>query len=120
MNTIFQTVFTRVGDNARESLIENMMITFREGAPADIEAFCFIHRHGEMNGEVSAGSTLRLADAEYPITAVGNVATQNLRELGHITIRFDGAAQAEFPGTIHVEGATPKDIPVGSTLTILA
>jgi PTS system glucitol/sorbitol-specific IIA component len=48
------------------------------------------------------------------------VAAQNLRELGHITIRFDGAAQAEYPGTIHVAGSTPADIPVGSALTILA
>lgn len=31
------------------------------------------------------------------MTAVGEVAEQNLRELGHITLRFDGHRQAEFP-----------------------
>jgi hypothetical protein len=31
------------------------------------------------------------------VTAVGDVAEQNLRELGHITLRFDGQPQAEFP-----------------------
>ncbi len=31
------------------------------------------------------------------MTAVGEVAEQNLRELGHITLRFDGHREAEFP-----------------------
>jgi hypothetical protein len=31
------------------------------------------------------------------VTAVGDVAEQNLRELGHITLRFDGHREAEFP-----------------------
>ncbi|PYB01951.1 PTS glucitol/sorbitol transporter subunit IIA, partial [Serratia marcescens] len=53
-------------------------------------------------------------------TAVGSVATQNLRELGHITVRFDGEAEAEFPGSIHVSGPTPTDIPLGSTLSFIA
>ncbi|WJV53828.1 PTS glucitol/sorbitol transporter subunit IIA [Pectobacteriaceae bacterium CE90] len=119
MKTIYQTIFTRVGDNARESLVENMMITFREGAPEDIEAFCFLHRHGDTQGELHAGGQLVLADTVYPITAVGDVAAQNLRELGHITIRFDGATQAEFPGSIHVAGTIPTDITVGSNLIIL-
>lgn len=120
MTIIYQTTFTRIGDYARDSLAENMAITFREGAPADIESFCFIHRPGDIHGELRPGETLELAGARFPITAVGAVAAQNLRELGHITIRFDGAAQAEYPGTIHVAGSTPADIPVGSALTILA
>ncbi|WP_410015711.1 PTS glucitol/sorbitol transporter subunit IIA [Sodalis sp. C49] len=120
MQTIYQTTFTRVGENARESLADNMLITFREGAPEDIEAYCFIHRHGDMQGELRAGETLTLANEAFPITAVGDVATSNLRELGHITIRFDGAGQAEYPGTVHVAGPTPADIPVGSVLAILS
>ncbi|WP_413723866.1 PTS glucitol/sorbitol transporter subunit IIA [Sodalis sp. RH16] len=120
MNIIYQTTFTRIGDYARDSLAENMVITFREGAPEDIESFCFIHRPGESNGDLQSGATLQLAGTRFPITAVGSVAAQNLRELGHITIRFDGAGQAEYPGTVHVSGAAPADIPVGSTLMILA
>ncbi|EHD23493.1 MULTISPECIES: PTS glucitol/sorbitol transporter subunit IIA [Brenneria] len=120
MNTVFQTIFTRIGDNAAEALTEDMMITFREGAPEDIESFCFIHQHGDLHGELRAGDTLMLSDRAYPITAVGSVATQNLRELGHITIRFDGAAEAEFPGSLHVAGKPPTDIQVGGKLTIFS
>jgi PTS system glucitol/sorbitol-specific IIA component len=120
MSTVYHTTFTRIGDCARESLAENMMITFREGAPEDVESFCFIHHHGTTQGEVQAGGTLTLASHNFPITAVGEVVTQNLRDLGHITIRFDGAEQAEFPGSIHVIGPIPTDIVAGSQFTIQA
>ncbi|ATA21144.1 MAG: PTS glucitol/sorbitol transporter subunit IIA [Gibbsiella quercinecans] len=120
MNTIFQTTITHIGGCARDALQDDMLITFREGAPADIEAFCFIHQHGNTTGELQVGGVMELAERRYPITAVGSVATQNLRELGHVTVRFDGEALAEFPGSIHVSGPTPADIPLGSTLKFIA
>jgi len=120
MNTIFQTTITQIGDSARDALLDDMLITFREGAPADIEEFCFIHRHGNTLGELQTGGWMELAEQRYPITAVGEVASPNLRDLGHLTVRFDGENQAEFPGSIHVAGTTPVDIPLGSTLKFIA
>lgn len=120
MNTIFKTTITHIGGCAREALLDDMLITFREGAPADIEEFCFIHQHGNTAGELQVGGVMELGENRYPITAVGDVATLNLRELGHVTVRFDGDTQAEFPGSIHVAGATPTDIPLGSTLKFTA
>ncbi|WP_431225444.1 PTS glucitol/sorbitol transporter subunit IIA [Serratia sp. L9] len=120
MNTIFKTTITHIGGCAREALLDDMLITFREGAPADIEEFCFIHQHGNTAGELQVGGVMELGENRYPITAVGDVATLNLRELGHVTVRFDGDTQAEFPGSIHVAGVTPADIPLGSTLKFIA
>ncbi len=120
MQTIYQTTITRVGENARDALEDNMMITFREGAPADIEAFCFIHSHGALSADLMPGCTLELGGHCYPVTAVGDVAGQNLRELGHITLRFDGHAQAEYPGCVHVSGPVPDDIAAGSTMKFIA
>ena len=97
MHTIFHTTITQIGGCARDALLDNMLITFREGAPADIEEFCFIHRHGTTAGELQVGGVMELAQHRYAITAVGSVATQNLRELGHITVRFDGEAEADSP-----------------------
>ena len=92
MTVIYQTTITRIGQSAADALSDQMLITFREGAPADIEEFCFIHCHGELHGALKAGSQLELGDTRYAVTAVGDVAEQNLRELGHITLRFDGRA----------------------------
>jgi glucitol/sorbitol PTS system EIIA component len=120
MSVIYQTTITRIGQSAAEALNDQMLITFREGAPADIEAFCFIHCHGELQGELKAGSQLELGERRYAVTAVGAVAEQNLRELGHITLRFDGQLRAEYPGTVHVDGPAPQAIIPGCILTFVA
>lgn len=114
MSVIYQTTIVEIGDSASDALLDNMMITFKQGAPADIVEFCFIHNHSESCGELIVGSQLQIGDASYPVTAVGDVATQNLRELGHVTIRFDGASEAEFPGTVHINGTTPQEITAGT------
>lgn len=120
MTVIYQTTIIRIGQSAPDALDDNMLITFREGAPADIEEFCFIHCHGELNGELKPGSQLELGEMHYAVTAVGDVAGQNLRELGHITLRFDGQSQAEYPGMVHVDGPVPQAIVPGCTVKFVA
>ena len=120
MTVIYQTTITRIGQSAADALCDQMLITFREGAPADIEEFCFIHCHRVLNGSLQAGIRFELGQHHYPVTAVGSVAEQNLRELGHITLRFDGLSEAEFPGTVHIAGPVPDDIVPGCILKFVA
>ncbi|VYT98140.1 PTS glucitol/sorbitol transporter subunit IIA [Metakosakonia massiliensis] len=120
MSVIYQTTITDIGACAQEALSDRMLITFREGAPADVAEFCFIHCHGELNGSLAAGAQFELDGHPYPVTAVGEVAEENLRELGHITLRFDGQTQAEYPGTVHVAGNVPEGIRPGCTLKFVA
>ncbi len=107
MTVIYQTTITRIGASAIDALSDQMLITFREGAPADLEEYCFIHCHGELKGALHPGLQFSLGQHRYPVTAVGSVAEDNLRELGHVTLRFDGLNEAEFPGTVHVAGPVP-------------
>jgi PTS system D-sorbitol-specific IIA component, Gut family (TC 4.A.4.1.1) len=116
MTVIYQTTITRTRPERRRGPERQDADTFREGAPADIEEFCFIHCHGELKGELKVGNQLELCDMHYAVTAVGDVAEQNLRELGHITLRFDGQSQAEYPGTVHVAGPVPQAVIPGCTL----
>lgn len=116
MTVIYQTTITRIGASATDALSDQMLITFREGAPADLEEYCFIHCHGELKGALHPGLQFTLGQHRYPVTAVGSVAEDNLRELGHVTLRFDGLSEAEFPGTVHVAGPVPDDIAPGSVL----
>ena len=104
MTVIYQTTITRIGASAIDALSDQMLITFREGAPADLEEYCH------------PGLQFSLGQHRYPVTAVGSVAEDNLRELGHVTLRFDGLNEAEFPGTVHVAGPVPDDIAPGSVL----
>ena len=120
MTVIYQTTITAIGESAPEALSDNMLITFREGAPADVAEFCFIHNHGPLCGALLPGAQFTLGEKHYPVTAVGEVAEQNLRELGHITLRFDGQTQAEFPGTVHVAGPVPDAVAPGCNLKFVA
>lgn len=55
MTVIYQTTITHIGACATMALEEQMLITFREGAPADIEEYCFIHNHGKLAGTLQPG-----------------------------------------------------------------
>nr|VUD35293.1 PTS system protein [Raoultella sp. NCTC 9187] len=63
MTVIYQTTITHIGASATMALEEQMLITFREGAPADIEEYCFIHNHGELVGALAPGAELQLGIA---------------------------------------------------------
>nr|CAA74943.1 sorbitol phosphotransferase enzyme II [Erwinia amylovora] len=96
-------------------------ITFGEGAPEDIAEYCFIHRNDiNQGGLLGAGSMLTIGEQHYPVTAVGEVARENLRDLGHITVRFDGANHAEFPGSVHVTGQPPLVIEPGQKFRVVS
>ncbi|MDO4626640.1 MAG: PTS glucitol/sorbitol transporter subunit IIA [Pasteurellaceae bacterium] len=118
MKVIYQTTFTKIGNFAKDSLDENMLITFKQGAPEDLEDYCFIHNHGELSDNVLVGDVMELNGIDYTITAIGEVANINLRELGHVTWRFDNSEIAEYPGTIHIKGNTPTHIQAGDSLKI--
>jgi hypothetical protein len=49
-----------------------------------------------------------------PITAIGEEALRTFRELGHMTVKFDGAAEAAQPGVMHVRHDGVPPIVVGS------
>ncbi|WP_409421532.1 PTS glucitol/sorbitol transporter subunit IIA [Pseudaeromonas sp. ZJS20] len=116
MTMFYRTQVTKIGEFATEALNDNMMILFNDNAPEDVADYCFIHPRAELQGEIAVGGFFVLGNNRYPITAVGDVVNQNLGELGHITIRFDGGRQAEYPGTVHVHGACPQELGVGTQL----
>ncbi|URL01950.1 PTS glucitol/sorbitol transporter subunit IIA [Avibacterium sp. 20-126] len=119
MTVIYQTKFTKIGQFAPDALLENMLITFKQDVPSDLEDYCFVHCHGDLSAEVCRGDVLMINDNCFKITAVGEVANFNLKELGHITFRFDSNLKAEYPGTIHLAGEVPTAIKIGDILTII-
>ena len=119
MTMLYRTQVTKIGECAADALDDNMMILFDDNAPADAADYCYIHPHAALLGEIKVGGYLILGQSRFPITAVGGVVNQNLGELGHITIRFDGADEAEYPGTVHVSGTCPTvpELEIGTEIT---
>ncbi|MGT2929985.1 PTS glucitol/sorbitol transporter subunit IIA [Streptococcus dentasini] len=105
MSKIFETRVAAVGPEA-QSMVEdaNMLILFGQGAPADLAEFCFTIDNNNLTGSLKSDGKVLIDTQEYRITAVGDLVETNLKNLGHITISFDGSKEKTLPGTLHVEG----------------
>lgn len=103
MSNIFETKVVAIGPEAL-GMIEgaNMLILFGEDAPADLAEFCFTIDNKNLTGPILVGGKLMFDDQECVITAVGDVVEKNLRNLGHISVNFDGSTEGSLPGTLHV------------------
>ena len=118
MPVIYHTFVGEIGDAVDSFLDEGMFILFGQGAPDALKDYCYIVDVTASTGAIVAGQSLRLDDESYTITAVGEVARQNLDGLGHITVVFNGATNAKMHGSVYVETATPPKLSVGSVITI--
>lgn len=95
-----------------------MLIFFGDEAPTDLRDSCFIIDVNDVNGKIEKGMVLRIGDTDYKITAVGNEVNTNLKNLGHIAVKFTGEEEAELPGSLYVEKKQFPDIKVGTKVTI--
>ena len=120
MPVIYQTTVGEIGDQVDSFLGEGMFILFGKGAPATLKDYCYIVDVEASTAAIEPGQSLHLDDEEFTITAVGDVARQNLDGLGHITVVFNGATSAKMHGSVYVETATPPKLQVGSVITIQA
>ncbi|MBL4259971.1 PTS glucitol/sorbitol transporter subunit IIA [Vibrio fluvialis] len=116
MTLQFKATITEIGMLASEALEENMLILFNQTAPEEVKDYCFIHDQGLYSGMITTQSTLLIADKDFIVTAVGSAVSQNLANLGHITIKFDGKMDPEQPGTVHVIGHRPNSIHEGDEI----
>lgn len=117
---LYHLEITYVGDFVAEYLKQDKLILFAEPVPPDIADYCAVHRPGEFNDVLLPGLAVNINNLFYRITAVGDVATANLKQLGHITLSFDGAIDAELPGTVHLCGPTPEKILPGDQISIFS
>lgn len=119
MRTVYRTIATAIGDFVSQLKEEKIIILFKENAPDELYDYCVIHNENSLKDTVESGDILIIDGEEYLITAVGKDAVENLSNLGHVTLRFDGKNKAELPGTIHVEGKKIKDINIGTEIKIV-
>lgn len=119
MRKIYGTTVAELGSLVTAFMGEKMVILFNENAPAELRDYCVLHKGGELVDTVAAGDTLRYAGADFKVVFVGSEVQKNLKDLGHITIRFNGNAEGEsLEGSLYVEDAPIPHIQVGDTVEI--
>jgi len=115
----YKTVITFIGENFEEMMRNNLIILFDDSAPEELKAFCAIHNGSEIKGKVKVGDKLLIDNQVYTITAVGDVANKNLKNLGHVVLKFDGNARPELPGYLHLTPSLTSRITIGTELQII-
>lgn len=121
MTTMYSTTVREIGPEAATFAAEGMAVLFGPEAPGELRDFCYIIERTDLTGTLAPGATLHLGDAAFAVTAVGAAAQKNLVDLGHVTLHFSGATQAELAGTIYLEaaGGIPP-LSVGTTIALTA
>jgi PTS system glucitol/sorbitol-specific IIA component len=60
---------------------------------------------------ISVGDTVTVGDQDVRITAVGEIAANNLEELGHVVLYVNQPNQNLLPGAVHATGEMPTPQP---------
>ncbi len=120
MRVKYETTVTAVGPMAVEFAAEGILVFFGTDAPEELHEFAILHEHTPNEEDVAPGDTLEIGGVEFAVTGVGDVANDNLRNLGHLVVKFNGLAETELPGEVSV---TPGDAPTiepGTHIRIIA
>ena len=115
----YRAKVTAVGEFAAEFIDEGVLVFFGAAAPEELQEVAVIHDRSEPQAaDIAPGDTIKLGDTEFPVLAVGPVANENIKNLGHIVIKFNGLKTPEMDGDITVPEAAIPEITVGLELVI--
>ena len=116
--TRYATTVTAVGEQVPEFIGQGLLIWFAEGAPEELHFFTVLHRPTVTTGGVRPGDLVRIDDKAFRVTAVGEVANDNMVNLGHIDMKANGASEAPLPGDLCLEELPLPEPRPGTVLVI--
>ena len=120
MQKIYERKITHIGNFVEESYDDNFFILFNSNAPKEYKDYCILHSGTKLYKNIKVGDVLILGNTKYLITSFGSVVNKNLSELGHITLKFDGASIPEQPGTLHLEKKEIVKLSIDEKLEIIS
>ena len=126
----YRAVVQEIGPMVAEFLPHNILIFFGQSAPEELREVAVVHDGTQLATPLVPGDLLHFVLSSvspneeqkniwYRVTAVGDAASNNLAELGHVVMHFDGATEAELPGAVSVEPSTMPSPIVGMTFELL-
>lgn len=109
-----------VGDLADQFFEAGIVVLFGEGVPEELADFAVVHRPTVTDGGLSAGDRILIGGETITVLAVGDVADENLRNLGHLSLKRNGETEAALPGDVCCDVGPIPAIDVGDELRIVA
>lgn len=109
---------TAIGNAVEEFRAAQVLVFFGEGAPEELAEFSILHAPELNLASLSPGDTIRLGSEVFRVLAVGEVANQNLANLGHLVIKANGRTEPELPGDVCVDAKPLPELRVGDSIEI--
>ncbi len=93
---------------------------FGANAPEELHEFSVIHDGTTLEADLEPGDFVSLDGEEFKILAVGEIANQNFRNLGHLVLKFNGETVVDLPGDVCVEAKPLALLHPGSKIEIFS
>lgn len=113
MKVLFSAEVVKAGRKVEEGLLNGMLITFNDRAPEDYLDYVLVIKDIVYDAaplQKTADYVLQINNQTWIITCWGEAAWQNLCELGHMTVVFDGAKKPLAYGSLHVNSHCPQSV----------
>src|SRR5688572_27306588 len=104
---------------AAEFAAEGILVFFGQEAPEELHEFAIIHEHKELKAPVVPGDVIEIGEARFSVTAVGDVANDNIGNLGHLVLKLNGLDETELPGEVSATEGSAPEIGAGTVIRIL-
>jgi PTS system glucitol/sorbitol-specific IIA component len=114
----YNATITAIGPLVQEFLNEGIIVLFGQQAPEELAEFAILHDGTTLHAPLAAGDVVTMGDESYTVLAVGEVASDNLRNLGHLVLKCNGQHEVEMPGDVCVEAKPLPHLEVGMGLQV--
>ena len=117
-HTIYKTQVTAIGDLVPTFREAGMLVFFGANAPEELHDFCILHEVTHKEDVLRPGDVVTIGETSMTILAVGDVASDNLMNLGHLNLKANGLSNAELPGDVNIEQQELPEVEIGTKITI--
>jgi PTS system glucitol/sorbitol-specific IIA component len=118
MTVLYKSTVTEIGELVPTFVAEGMLVFFGESAPEELRTFCIIHSVEHQEGQIKEGDIVSIDGHEFEILSVGNVANDNLYNLGHLNLKANGNKEAEMPGDVSIAAVPLPEVSIGTKIEI--
>lgn len=117
-DVIYASEVTHVGGQVEAFLDHGLLILFGDNAPSELHDLSVLHRATVRDDGPRPGDSIWLGETAMEILAVGEVARDNLLNLGHLDLKANGETEAKLPGDVNVPVGDIPLVTVGDTIRI--
>ena len=99
----YKSKIMKYGEFAEEFFDAGVMVFFGQQAPEELQEYSIIHEHrSQPTEELRPGDIITINNKPIKVLAVGSVANENFKNLGHLVIKFNDSDTVEMEGDVNV------------------